>query len=189
MRENMLMSMKVYNLYGKLLFDIKKNFSFGDNNKLKITDVDFREKELKNMFFENIFFEGGNFDSADACNVNIKKVIFEGSWVCEIDLCGAILEDVEFYDVQAYNAKFKSSAILKCSFFGANLSGSDFSDAKLEDVIFTKDNINHKTDLTGVNFTNVDLTKVNFESAIYNNETKFPDKFEPYKCVGLEKVE
>lgn len=180
--------MKIFNLSGKFLFDINRRFSYEGDKKFKIEDVDLESKDFQDLDFENVLFVGGNFDNANACGVKILKTSFEGAWLCDIDLSAANLEYVEFYDIEAYGAKFREAKISNAIFFGANLSRADFCGSMLRDVVFKEDNIGHKTDLSGADFTDVNLSSVTFEGALYDAKTRFPTGFNPSWHSGLERT-
>lgn len=100
--------MKIFNLSGKFLFEFDSRFVWERNQKFKIEDADFEEKDIQNLEIENVLFEGGNFDNANARGIKILRSNFEGVWLCDVDLSSACLGQVEFYDVEAYRAKFRN---------------------------------------------------------------------------------
>lgn len=108
----------------------------------------------------------------------------EGSWLNKADLKGSILRQADLSDADLTEANLSK----------ANLSGANLSKAKLEKTDFSEADLSG-ADIRGVDLTDVRLGGADLRSAtlnnatglmeaelvdaIYNNETRFPDGFNP----------
>ena len=80
------------------------------------------------------------------------------------DLTGAILEDLEFIDIDLSGAIFTNAILRNVEMKNINLSNTIFTNATLFNV-----------DLTGADLTGADLTGADLTSSIFSETTKFSD--------------
>lgn len=185
MLSELLTAMKITNSSGKFLFDAAdKRIRFVAPGR-RIYDVDMRGVNLDGFCIENVLFEGGDFERAQVVEARIKATVFEGSWICEMNCSSSAFEIVEFYDVQAYGARLDRASLSEVKFLGSNLSNSSFVNVDMRDVFFGKDNVGHKTDLSGVDFRGSRFFSVKFEGAVFDGQTHFPQDFDPRSVSGL----
>ena len=179
--------MKIANLNGEVLFEIPSSRARTVDGIVRLEDIDLSLADLSGGAFRTLLFTLGDFDGAQFERSVFQKVEFEGSAMSDVNMTAATIEEVAFYAVYAYGAKFVGAKLLKVSFRGSNLSEADFSFAKFEEVFFGKDNTGHKTNLSGANLSNVNLSDAVFEGVEYDDLTKFPTGFNPTSHRGFER--
>ena len=123
-------------------------------NRLTLPSIDFRNRNLNNASFCQIFGDGANFfgcplDNSYFLQAELSNTIFQNVSAVEADFERAVLRNANFIGANLAGADFRFS----------DLNGSDFTGANLEDASFLG------ADLTGTNFTNANLTSANFHNA------------------------
>ena len=123
-------------------------------NRLTLPSIDFRNRNLNNASFCQIFGDGANFFGCPLDN----------SYFLQAQLSNTI-----FQNVSAVLADFDRAVLRNANFIGANLAGADFQFSDLNGSDFTGANLEDASflgaDLTGTNFTNANLTSANFHNA------------------------
>lgn len=139
--------------------------------------------------------EGSDFTKADFGNAmvvgvfksklsgaNFTGATFEGSCISpnqRIDLSGRHLDNMNFERGDYSGSSFKKASLQSSNFSGANLTDVDFSDADLTAADFTVSSYNGPAKLNGADFTGAKIDKTNWEGAVYDCQTKFPEGFDP----------
>lgn len=177
--------MKIYNLGGDCLIEIAAKLAEGGDELSFIEDVDLSSSDLSGAIFEKILFSLGNLEDAIVSGGRLHEVRLEGVWICGAKFEFASFFDVEIYASQAYGVIFSGSELRDVKFLGTNLSEADFSNATFKRVLFGRDNMGHETNLSGVDFTGANLEEARFDGAVYDDETCFPERFDPQKYAGL----
>lgn len=137
-------------------------------------------------------FSGAHFTNATIGGLGNSKVtnadfsgmkFFTGSCVSPnqgLDLSGRVLNDTKF-DLGDYSeGSFKGASLKNSTFIGDNLMNVDFRDADLTGADFSVSEYSGPVKLNGADFTGARLEGVNWEGAIYDCKTKFPDGFDPF---------
>lgn len=181
-------NVKIANLDGEVLFEIPSSRTKIVDGITRLEDIDLSSANLNGGIFRNLLFTLGDFDSAQFERSIFQKVEFDGSVMSDVNMTAATIDEVAFYAVYAYGAKFAGAQLRKVSFCGSNLVGADFSSAMFEGVLFGKDNTGHKTNLSGANLSDVNLCDVVFDGVEYDDSTKFPANFDPASHRGFKKI-
>ncbi|MBD2146556.1 pentapeptide repeat-containing protein [Sphaerospermopsis sp. FACHB-1194] len=154
---------------------------------------------LENANLENADLRGANLNSANLNGTNLRDVWLDHANLSGTDLTnacldGACLKYVILDEHTKINEKYYLIwEIINNKVIGRNLAGIDLKDANLagaclDDANLTKANLENanfwrvdlrKAYLTGANLKGADLTKADLIGAIYNDETKFPEGFNP----------
>ncbi len=179
--------MKVFDSNGKVLAELNASSRAIKDNRHLVENTNLKMKDLKKALLKNIIFSLVDMDEAQLSGCSIRSVLFEGGGLSDADLTKAVIENAEFYDVEAYGVKFIRAQLYNVQFLGVNLSSADFTKSKLRNVIFGKDNIGHKTSLNGAILSQVELSEVHFKGVTYDEQTCFPEGFNPATHDGLVK--
>tara|TARA_B100000408_G_C10194101_1_gene180113 strand:+ start:8 stop:604 length:597 start_codon:yes stop_codon:yes gene_type:complete len=133
-----------------------------DFTKSIIIFSDFSKSELKNTEFDMSSCYGCIFDQIDVSEIKISKNTYHPT-----NFGGSSFKNVDFRNWEHGIVDFSAKNVKKegCtddedqSFFpGADLTGSNFSGVDLKDIIFTRGGINDVTNLTNVDFSFADLS-------------------------------
>ena len=108
---------------------------------------------------------------------NAQLYFYNLQW---IDLCFRTFIRAVFHGSDMSGALLKGSSLLRCAFTCCNLKGTSFKDADC-----TGSDFRH-SDCRGANFSGTTLTRcktkgANFEGALYDSKTNFPESFYPLK--------
>ncbi|HIF25008.1 MAG TPA: hypothetical protein EYG18_11540 [Micavibrio sp.] len=147
-----------------------------DNEALNELKVDVSGMTFKNTTFSNLSFVDANFS-----NTHLKLVTFENT-----NFQGANFSNASI------NGRFENTDFVGANFTNANLNGHSFKNVNFSNAHFDNSKIgasHMKVPVENVNFTNAKLINseimflenetVNYESAIYDCNTRFPDDFSP----------
>jgi uncharacterized protein YjbI with pentapeptide repeats len=98
-----------------------------------------------------------------------------------MDACfdGADLSESDLYWCIAFGASFRQAKLMRASLRGADLKGTDLSNADLTDADLGIDNVGGATQLQGAILTGAQLVRVRLGGAEYDDETRFPEGFDP----------
>lgn len=176
--------MKIMTPTGEVLATIRPKII---DNRQHLEHVNFSLHLLDHAIFDDLVFTLADLNGASCRGAFLSKVMFQGADLSDADLSESTVRDTLFYDVFAYEAKFRRASLRDVCFRGSNLCGADFSDSSFVSVSFEKDNINHATDISGANLSNVDLSSSVFDGVEYNEATLFPRNFNPASRPGLIK--
>lgn len=179
--------MKILSSTGAELAEIPDSRCKVHGDLISINDVNLSSAHLSNGILSNLTFTLGDFDGAVFEGGSLRNINFQGSIMFDVDMCQVRIEDSTFYGIQGYGAKFENSVMRNVRFLGSSVQGANFSGSILEGVIIGKDNMGHLSDISGADFTNVNLDGIRFEGAKYDSFTQFPDGFDPSSCAGLVK--
>jgi uncharacterized protein YjbI with pentapeptide repeats len=156
------------------------NFHFS-----KLHEVDFSQCKLNNTDFTQATLINSKFFKTELYNAKMNTCILDGATInyCHFDgvsLCSSDLRRITANNSSLKNshiqcAYFQESKLYKINFSNSDLSYSDFTGANL-----TGSNLTGAS-LQGANFESVDLELVEMKGAFYDDETKFPEGFDPYK--------
>ncbi len=92
--------------------------------------------------------------------VNWQRCIFDGLDISQVDLSGARLRDTSFYRANLTGSDLSNASAFKVKFVNAVLEEAKLDGAKLSEADFTKAN------LTGASLKGADLRRVRFFDAI-----------------------
>ncbi len=105
------------------------------------------------------------------------------------DFSNYIFNKSNFYKSNFQHSNFENTDLRMCNLSNTNFSNSeishtDFSKSNLSDASFENVKFKDRVEFVGVNllgadFSNTDLEYVNLNGALYNDETIFPDDFNP----------
>lgn len=179
--------MKILSSSGAELAEIRESRCKVYGDAISVNDVNLKSAHLSNVILNNLTFSLGDFDGAVFEGGSLKNINFEGSIMFDVDMRRALIENSTFYAIQGYGSKFQSSILRNVRFLGSSMQGADFSGSILDGVSFGKDNIEHLSDISGADFSDVNLDSVRFEGVKYDSSTQFPDGFDPTSCAGLLK--
>ncbi|MFJ2988634.1 pentapeptide repeat-containing protein [Collimonas sp. NPDC087041] len=130
------------------------------------------------------YFQGGSLENCDLDGVKLLDAYFEGVTMFGASFESADLGKCEFYLVLAMGASFKSALMSGAKFLGGSFEDVNFSYADLTGASFLVDNMGGEIDLSGADFTHAKLNNTIFSGALYSPQTKFPDDFLP-ESAGL----
>lgn len=152
-----------------------------DYHDQALKNHDFKEASLNGANFSGATVDSSNFNNASAKNANFKGASLESAQFQGTDLTGADFTQstgsAYFYKTKLDKANLEGAAIqpLNCSLKGANLKG-----AKIEGVLSGCDFSG--ADLRGANLRGIPANVIgasNFKGAIYDDDSSFPDGFDP----------
>ena len=132
-----------------------------------------------------IYLRGGSLDDCDLSDAAMCCAHFEGVSMLGANFTRADLKQSEFYLVLGMNSNFDHSQLQQATFLGGSFEDADFIGSDLTGASFLADNMGGYVDLSGANFTDSKLDQTVFGSAVYSEQTKFPDGFNPL-LAGLK---
>ncbi len=106
-----------------------------------------------------------------------------------VKLSGANLEEMLLFELDLSNADFTGTQLsaatfkIKINLSGANLQKADLVAAELKEANLTNADF-AEANLCGADLAGAIIANTNFENAIYDDETIFPEGFEP-KSAGM----
>ena len=109
-----------------------------------------------------------------------------GAILTDVDLTGADLTRADLTRADLGWAYLTEANLTRAKLRDANLSGADLIGADLTGVNLTWAYLT-KANLTGANLTEANLTGAYLTGALYNDETMFPEGFDPVKS-GMKKA-
>ena len=131
-------------------------------------------------------FNGANLDNAALKGLDLKSVQLAGAFLVESNLQGTSLMGANLHKARLQRANLqwtdlRYADLQEAHFEGANLKAADLSHANLE--------LTHlaRTILCGADLSNVDLNRTTLKGARYDENTRFPEGFDPEER-GLIKV-
>ena len=145
---------------------------------------DFKEATLNGANFSGATLDNASFTNATAKNANFKGASLDGAQFQLTDLTGADFTQCTgtpfFGRAKLDNANFEGITLnpQACSMKGADLKG-----AKIEGIMSVCDLSG--ADLRGANMRAVPaslITQAKFKGAIYDDDTSFPDGFDPVQA-------
>ena len=119
------------------------------------------------------YFNNSNLNKKIIRNKNIKEISFIKSNLDKVDFKNCKLEKCDFWEANLYHTNFNNSRLKNCIFTDTDLRKTFFLNSILIDS-----NLSH-TNLKGVNFQSAQFTNVNLRDAIFDNQTKWPNNFNP----------
>ena len=143
---------------------------------------------MKDSVPETCFRAGCTLDDCTLCEVTLCNAKFEGITMFAANFSRANLSGCEFYMVLGMDSIFDNSILKHAKFFGGSFKDASFKGADLTSTTFLPDNIGGAVDLSGADFTDANLDQVIFEKAFYNDLTKFPVDFLPV-ASGLQRID
>lgn len=127
-------------------------------------------------------FRGGSLEDCKIQGSTLQNALFEGVAMYGADLSDCDLSGSEFYLVLAFGASFVGAFLQNVKFIGGSYRDANFANADLSGATFCKDNMGGAVDLSGADFSQAKIDGVMFESVICDSTTKFPAGF----TVGKE---
>ncbi len=131
---------------------------------IDLTGASLMKAELPGIDLNGALLEKANLEEAKLQGADLTQAHLQFVVLKKADLTNAVLEKADLT-----NALLLSASLNEAKLGHSILKGADLSNASLI-----------KTDLRDADLTNVTLTETsNFQGAIYNQQTKFPAKFNP----------
>lgn len=123
-----------------------------------------------------VVFGEENFSKIDLENANLQGIIWQ-----DVKLCGTNLKNADFYGANLFMSDLSEANCENAIFAGTALEEVNFNKANLRNAFFRKDNLGGVNSLEGVNFSETNLSETIFEPecACYDENTIFPDDFNP----------
>lgn len=171
--------MKIFNKFGEILVESTKKSINLNGLKYRVFNCNLDNHEIVTCTIKDGYFELGSMEKTSFRNCKLIDVIFEGAWLTEVQFLNSFLRFCEFYASQAYKSRFYCVILEDVKFLGTNLSQSEFINSVFKNVIFGADNIGHKTNLEGVDFSSCTFENVVLQGVDYDSITKFPIGFSP----------
>ncbi|BAU64955.1 pentapeptide repeat protein [Stanieria sp. NIES-3757] len=146
-------------------------------------------KELKQRYesgqknFEEISLIGGYLQGVDLRYINLKNSDLSNSDLSDAILYGANLEGANLNRTKLNGTKLPGAFLANATIVCGNLSDADLRDTDLENVSLDaatlKKTILEGADLSGAYLVGVELQKASLSGAYFNNNTCFPENFDP----------
>jgi uncharacterized protein YjbI with pentapeptide repeats len=135
---------------------------------------------------------GSVADKGQLCTLNLRKAVLvgmelEGINLESADLTGADLTGCNLYWSYLRGATLTGTTLRKAELRGANLRDTELRGADLRWADLSLDNVGAGTQLQGADLRGAALEGVNLTGAEYDDETRFPDGFDP-SSHGMTKV-
>lgn len=196
-------------IFGEARIDLREASlnSFNDadftNARLQIAEASLEKrdgkwvpKERKGSDYSNAKFVNSNVAGLGKSKLTGAKFtgtdFYSGgttSWANqELDLSGQNLDGRKLDNGDFTGSSFKNASLKGTTFTGANLTNVDFTGANLTGASLTVSRYRGATKLHNANFAAANIEGVNWEGAIYDCKTKFPEGFDAAKN-GLEPVD
>lgn len=168
------------------LKEIKAQEANLTNTKLicsELIKLDLSNSNLYDADLTGVEIKGGTLNKANLNSTNLSQADLS-----HLDLTDASLFAANLSNITINNTILNEADLNSANLSGANLSNVDLTDADLYKVNLRGASINvnleranlSNADLSGANLLNAqNLDKAELEGAIYDNETKFPDSFNP----------
>jgi uncharacterized protein YjbI with pentapeptide repeats len=125
--------------------------------------ADLSDANLSDANFGATDFSGANLSGADLNAADLSRGNLRGA-----NLSGAFLSLADLPNADLSDLNLSGADLSHVDFSGANLSGANLSDADLMDA-----------NLTGAN-----LSEANLDGVLYDDETEWPEDFEPPPSSG-----
>ncbi len=160
---------------------------------------DFHDQNLKNKDFSLASLNGANFTDATLTGANfrkasVKRAVFSGASIQDVsfvsaDLTGADLRgtvgEADYRAANMTNANFEGLSFQGFALGDCNCRGANFKKAKIATAIY-------RCNFRGADFSGASLRGATIDTrgvtewkgAIYDDDTAFPDGFDP-KAAGL----
>jgi len=131
-------------------------------------------------------------DRPGACDLdglNLQNADLRG-----VDLTGMLISHTDFSFADVRGASFYWDSLIDVSFDGANLEGADlagtdlirvsFRHANLRNALIGPSGLGFPSSVFGCDFTAANLEGTDLWAALYDEDTRFPDGFDP-RSVGM----
>jgi uncharacterized protein YjbI with pentapeptide repeats len=128
-------------------------------------------------------FRGGSLEDCNIQGSILQNALFEGVAMYGADLSDCDLSGSEFYLVLAFSASFAGAVLQNVKFIGGSYRDANFANADLSGATFCEDNMGGAVDLSGADFSQAKIDDAVFESVICDSTTKFPVGFSMRKEV------
>jgi uncharacterized protein YjbI with pentapeptide repeats len=126
-----------------------------------------------------------NLSEINLSNITMKGLSIKESDISKADLSGSYLIGAKFKELKADQVNFQNSIANESYFKENTMKQSDFTNANLKNAVFKECDLSgsnfKNTDLRGTVFIEDNLENCNFKGAIANENTKFPEGFNPAK--------
>lgn len=176
----------------ELLYNSDEIVEIGTTYKpvLDLSDADFSGVNLSGVFLDGVNLSG----------INLSKANLNGAYFYECDLSKANLNGVELIGASITSSNLTLTKLIGATLIEASLKGTKLAWANLEGATLSSVDM-RKTDFSGVNLKNTTITDsslcgatltvgikdAKFRDNRYDEETKFPDDFDP-ELHGMLKV-
>ena len=154
-------------LVGRSLAGI--NLSGSNLTKAHLEQVDLTDVSARLTDWKLVTFKQCTLDGVDFQRANLHRANFSGSTLQGADLRSANLSRANLNGVRMQGARLNNADLRRADMRGARLTGCRFGGAVLH----------------GADLRETDVADANLEGALYDQNTIFPDGFEPEKH-GLE---
>lgn len=154
-----------------------------DLSRARLEGVDFRNQDLRHVIFYHANLQGANFlraklQGCDFTEANLSQAsLYEarasGAILFRTNLQGAELLRTDLSRAGMVEANFKEASLL-----GARLGRADIRFANLEGARVEGCDLS-EVNLAGADLSGTVLTGTNLQGAVYNDETVWPQAFEP----------
>jgi hypothetical protein len=138
-----------------------------------LTGADFSGANLAGANFYVAILEGADFSGAHLAGAGLIRANLEGA-----DLAGANLRGANLYGAILWGANLTGADLAAAYLDGADLTGANLVEANLTGVDLIRANLTG-ADLAGANLVMADLTGVNLYGATADQNTRWPDGFDP----------
>ncbi|QEI43990.1 Secreted effector protein PipB2 [Dolichospermum sp. UHCC 0315A] len=154
----------VVNLFGVDL--IGANLDGANLTKANLSNAKLHEVRVNNA---------SNIYQNEILITRLKKAILTEANLENANLSRADLRGADLTEANLTEANLENANLSRADLTGANLRGSNLTRCRIRDANFSKVDFRN-TDLSN---TKTKLTGANLRGAYYNNETKFPEEFDP----------
>ena len=193
-------------IFDGLKFDLQRvNLTaFDFSMRMPTGKIDFRSANLRKAILYGADLQGADLRGANLRRANLWMANLQGAMLHEANLQGAKLDKVNLREAMLHEANLQGAKLWEADLQGADLQLAYLQEANVQRVNLQKAKL-HKTDLWGANLWGANLQEAdlwganlrnanlrnanlqetkkletaNLSGAKYNDETKFPDGFEP----------
>ena len=157
--------------------DFRKLYSSGKRqfHKAQLERAFLEKYSLSRADLREAYLNYANLKNADLSDTNLRE-----SSLIRTDLSGANLSRANLA-----NTDLSRSNLAVANLQGANLQGACLNKACLTAANLDKVDLRY-ADLTGTYLIGVDLSQVNLNGALYDNDTEFPSDFDPSSAGMLQ---
>ena len=166
----------------------RREFSRIELSNVDLSEVNFSEADFSGSDLTDVNFATANLERANFSGAYLDRAILTSSSLSGANFQGAELGEANMEGSNLTGSNLSRSNLASAKLMASNLSGVDLGQASLEGVNLEQADLSNanveQTNLKNANLKHANLTGVNLEhalleEAIYNEETQFPDGFNP----------
>ncbi len=135
----------------------------GGAGELDYSDKDLKDMDFKDAKLEETNFSGSDLEGVDLSGAVLEKADFTGANLSEANLSGATLTGAKFDKATLVKTNLSGVSASEASFVSADLKEADLSGSDLSNADFTA------ADLTGATIKNADFSKAKMQNSLCQN--------------------